>query len=736
MAEGPRFASYQLRHVGDPVPRREYRPYAPRPQWGQAVSTGPWLHLSVRMGFAAVALSVGVVALLLLSSIGGSASTARAGPTGRVDPGSGTPEGLPRETGAQVPAPYSGSPGPLPAPSPPIAGTGDRVGRTLATIERAGVPLRYAYLPDLNVDPGVRSSQGHVVLPYTTAPAPIGIAEFGLVNQSGNLVPLTLSTPRVKGTFAPTAFSGLAMDTGAPDYYGVQLNAVLQNVTLFGNSSYSFWTQNVIEYSTFSHQLTLLDNVWNFSSATASLSRNAISAHGPNGTVVGTTYYYALGPVLSVGYPFTASLFLSASTEGTHDVVFFNYSISSTAGTYTGTYDFVSFNNTAGPAPPPAFIASGFSDNALGLPNDFELVVGGPGGGSNFDAFNASALVNLYYWDATTGGYHVVPSAEDVGGDTGETAAGVSSTWAPGADLGLGGTSGPAGRLSQGPALIQGEWNVTNSTQGSTSLHLGLAPQNGFAFLAPGSDPAPSAYQWSPPNGPYLVPPGSYSLTALASSYDPHSQPVSVTGTSTWLNVSLTPDPSTGVYAPLWALSQSGLANISSSCSGTNCTLLNAQSGALGQPADRALAYPWFGTFNDYLYPEFPGILLWNVHNAWVTSPPSLEVATPSWLTNTTRDFGTPDTNELPILFYDDSGMRLSGGSAIGGWWFTGAYFGPAAAQASVVLWNTTASLVANNTFLTSGGALYFYGGTNNTVVSNTFLTYLPPRAEPRRDLG
>ena len=29
MAEGPRFASYQLRHIGDPVPRREYRPCRP-----------------------------------------------------------------------------------------------------------------------------------------------------------------------------------------------------------------------------------------------------------------------------------------------------------------------------------------------------------------------------------------------------------------------------------------------------------------------------------------------------------------------------------------------------------------------------------------------------------------------------------------------------------------------------------------------------------------------------------
>ncbi len=701
---------------------------------GQPVSTFPWLLLDVRTSHVAIALSVGTVALLLLSAfgaVGGPTSPARPGTLGS-DPGAGPA----RPASSSAPGtplsptiPRGTSPNPTAAPA--LATAGGREGQTLAAIEGAGVPLRYAFLPNLNADPTTRSVGGHVALPYTTAPAPFGLADFGLINRSGVLVPQDLTTSRVKGTFAPSGFSGLAMDTGSPDYYGVQLNAVLQNVTLFGNSSYSFWTQNVLEYSTASHELTFLDNLWNFSSFTTSLSSNAIAAHGENGTQVGTTYYYAVGPTISIGYPFTVSLLLSASAEGGRDYVFFNYSISNESTTRSGSYDFVAFNSGGDVPTPPVYVANGYSDNALGLPNDFELTVGGPGGGSNFDAFNASAAENLYYWDSTLGGFRVVPSAEDVGGDTGETAVGLSSTWAPGEDLPLGGTSGPAGHLSQGPALVQGEWNVTNSTQGATTVHLGLAPHNGFAFLAAGTGPAPSAYQWAPPNGPYLIPPGSYSLTALASDFDPQSEPVVVAGAATWVNVTLVSDPGTGVYAPLWALSSNGLTNISSNCAGGNCTLLNDQSGALGQPADLARAYSWFGIFNDYFYPEFAGVLLWNISHVWVTNPPSLEASTPPWLANQTQYFGTPTTNDLPIVFYDDSNVRLSGGAAIGGWSFSGAYFGPAGAQSSVVLWNTTDSLVANNTFLTSAEGLYLYGGTNNTIVGNTFLNYYPIATNP-----
>jgi thermopsin len=618
--------------------------------------------------------------------------------------------------------------------APSLASGTSRMDHTLATIERAGAPLRYAFLPNLNANPTVRSVDGHVALPYSTSPAPIGVADLGLINRSGVLVPEDVSTSQLEGVFAPTRFSGLAMDVASPDYYGVQLNAVLQDVSLFGNSSYSFWTQNVLEYSTFSQQLTLLDNVWNFSSASGALSTNAIVAHGENGTQVGTTYYYSVGPTLTIGYPFTAVLELNAGVESGDDIVFFNYTISNGSESFSGSFDYVVFDDaaTGGGAPPaPLYIANGFTDNALGLPNDFEMTVGGPGGGSNFDALDAAAGMDLYYWDSATDSVQVVPSASNVGGDTGETSSGLASTWSDDGSPSLGPISGPAAFLSQGPALLQGEWNETNSTEGATSLLLRLAPENGFSFLAPGAAPPSSAYQWTPPVGPYVIPPGTYSLTSLASTYDPQSLTFSTTGSTTWVNVTLASDPSTGMYTPLWALSEPALANISSSCSGGNCTLLNDEAGALGQPADRSLAYPWFGTFNDYLYPEFPGILLWNVSRAWLSSPPALEAVTPPWLTNETARLGAPNSNNLPIFLYDDSNVRVVGGAAIGGWWFSGAYFGPSAGAASVVLWNTTGSLVANNTFLTGGGALYLYGGTNNTVVGNTFLSYYPLAPNP-----
>ena len=372
------------------------------------------------------------------------------------------------------------------------------------------------------------------------------------------------------------------------------------------------------------------------------------------------------------------------------------------------------------------YVAEGYGVNALGLPDDFEFIIGGPGGGSNFDAFNASAAMGLYYWEAGARVFRVVPSAYDVGGDTGETAAGLASTWAAGADAALGGPPGPAAYLSQGPSFLTGEWNVTNATAGSTVLHLRLAPQNGFTFLAAGTAPSESAFQWVPPAGPYTVVPGEYSVVALASHFIPDSTTLLTAPGSSWLNLTLSGDPSAGVYTPLWALSNADLPNISSSCGGGGCTLWNDESRPLGSPSDWATAYPWFGAFNDFFYPELPGILLWNVTHVVMASPPSLEVLTPSWLRNESLRFGTPSSNDLPTFCYDDSAIRLAGAGAIGGWWFAGSYLGPAAAQASVVFWNTSASLVANNTFLTSGEGLFLYGGTNNTIVGNTFLNYLP----------
>jgi thermopsin len=632
-------------------------------------------------------------------------------------------------------APHAVGIPPRPLGSGPIVGPAAAL---VNSIRSSGVPLRYAFLPNLDAIGRGGTTDGPVSPTYATAPAPMGIAYMGLSNQSGTIVPTTLTTPRLEGTFAPTTFSGVSVDTGAPDAYGVQLNAVLHDVSLFGNSSYQFWTQNVVEYSTFSHQLAFVDNVWNFSGAGGALSSNAFLAHGPNGTQVGTTFYYALGPVVTIGYPFTLSLFLNTALGPGGNVVYFNYTLSNASRTFSGSYDFVEFNSTvAGGStsglPTAAYRADGSTYNPLGLPDDFELTIGGPGGGSNFDALNASAAMDLYYWSNASATFSVVPAAYDAGSETGETSAGIASTWTPHGDSSLGGTQGPAAHLGQGPSLLSGEWNVSPTTSGLSILHYRLAPSNGFTFMGQGPSPSLSAFAWAPSAPSYDLPPGAYSVWSLASEFAPTRSGVLLGSLGAFLNVSLAPAASNGVYTPLWAFDGSGLSNVSTSCVGGACTLDSNEVGTLGQtgPAGSGPYFPWFGTVNDFFFPVFPGIFLWNLQHVVVASPPSFEVTTPSWLVNASARFGTPASNDLGLFFYDDRDITLTRAAAIGGWWFDPAYFGPSAPQYSVVFWNTSASSVVGNTFTSGSGGLYLYGGENNTVWNNTFLEYLPLAANP-----
>jgi len=74
----------------------------------------------------------------------------------------------------------------------------------------------------------------------------------------------------------------------------MQLNTILRNVTLFGNSSFVFWTQNVVLYTAHNHTLSFEDNLWNFTNSSFNLTPNSLYSY--NGTVVPYSYYYAVGP--------------------------------------------------------------------------------------------------------------------------------------------------------------------------------------------------------------------------------------------------------------------------------------------------------------------------------------------------------------------------------------------------------------------------------------------------------
>ncbi len=691
-------------------------------------------------------LSVVVMMIVVVGTLGIAAAATGGGVPRAAAPTSAAPA-------AQVASQSTGAPGAADAlltsantPSPPSEPTGPAantpMGKTLTSIEDMGIPAKYAFLPDLNANPHPSLTNGHITPLYGPGPAPYGVGEFGLENESGTITPYNLSTPSVAGTYIPDSMSGLSADISGPDEYGVQLNAVLNNVQLLGTPGYEFWTQNVVEYSDFSSQLFFVSNIWNFSGGP--LNANTFNTVGPNGTVAAPDYYYGLGGPITITYPFTLNLYLNSTVINGDDAVFFNFTLSNATEFYAGSYDNVTFNSggsSANPAPTPEYVADGSQYNPIGLPNDFEITLGGPGGGSNFDALQAGAYFGLQYWNTTTGAYATVPSAYGFGSETGETSYGVTPLW--GYEPGLPAPQ-PNAWLTTGASNGIGLWNVSGQggqqyTYGSF-LSISLTPESAFLFIADGNvfngwtGTNWSLFQWLPPTSPqsYELNAGTYTIIAVLANYDPTDAVVVIPAYSTvQISISLTYDLLDGVYTPLWALNDTALLGITNDIGG-NYFLFGNQYLPIGLPGASDARFPWFGLANDYLFPIFQGILLNGTTTpVIIAGAPTFQTYYPSWMQPALLADGLPIWNDLQMMFWNTSEVTLVGSPAIGGWWWSAAYFGPTVSAYNVVFWNSTESTIFQNTFATGGNALYLYGGTDNLVYNNTFTESIPSSANP-----
>jgi hypothetical protein len=255
--------------------------------------------------------------------------------------------------------------------------------------------------PNLHQAPALAATSGHVIPLYSVAPAPMGVAYYGLSNTNGTVVPTTLNTTSLEATFStgdPLGVQTEEFDFGSQNSYGAQLNAVLTNVTLFGENSYGpnpnapvgcanatapngsacpneFWLQNVIGYSDATHSLSFENNIWNFSNPTSAWTTGTNALMGFSSPRGG--FYAVNGPAITIAYPFTLALYLNTtrgpchtdSTPGTGvpscgtvsttapvNEVFFNYSVWNSAGQHVcptsagtgkvcGEYDDVFFNS-------------------------------------------------------------------------------------------------------------------------------------------------------------------------------------------------------------------------------------------------------------------------------------------------------------------------------------------------------------------------------------------------------
>ncbi len=658
------------------------------------------------------------------------------------------PAASPAVAPASAPAPAAPT-APTNAPSTVARTTGnlgsEMAASAIAATQAAGLKSYNVFVPRASATPAqVAESRaaGHVVPLYSGSPAPMGLAYYGLsAGVGGQVVPTILNTTSVESTIEmnSTGVVPINLVDTSPDAFTIQMNAVLSNITLFGQGPYSFWTQNVIVYFPSAQLLEFETNVWNFTGGP--LTTNVFYSHGPYGHQVGTDYYYAAAEVpFPVSYPFNLTLWMNSTLSGGRDNASFDVAFSNPLNPsedFAAPYDWVVFNSTAavGGQPlttPSNYTANGFTYNPIGLTDDFEVDFGGPGGGSQATLFGADATLGLAY--LSDGKYVSVPSAYSYGGETGETDTGANVAWTTASDGMLGAGPTTYGTMTTGPSVLTGLWNATGPS-GSYPVTLHVTPTNAFNLVATGggwsSNFTVSEFAVAPElyTNVLNLEPGTYTLETELSDYVPVITTLDVTGPQT-LTISLTPSSAMGIYTPLWAFNNAGLAALSTAGAGTPTSpyqIVNNQYGVI----DSA-----FGLYNDYGFPAYPGVFFYGTTaSVALNDPPSFATAT--------NDFqfpgpDLPSVNDLQYWFDGVSNLALTNAKNISGW-FDNYVFYPADFDTfNVIFYDSSNNLIAGNTFNTQAGALVlFVGGTafgavnfaggNNTVWGNYFNTVGTP---------
>ena len=588
----------------------------------------------------------------------------------------------------------------------------------------SGAPADVFLPPNAGSLPGYQD--GVITHPaYTDGPEPVGVADYGVLNTTGTPTSYTIDSTGYMGSLTLDSDSEFSLPgTGYPEFMTIQMNAVLNDVTVNGVTGYQFWTQNVLIYDGYSHTGLMLDNLWNFSAAPqGTVTKSDISSG--NGTVVAPEFYYDIGsPVMKLPTPFTIQFYLNASTTtlaGTpHSALAYAYNIfnpASHAKIAGGTYDHVVFNNQGtAPIPQAKYHVDGTNLTGTGyIPFDAELIVGGNTGGSTGSFNNFAGTMTLAHLNAAGTMYVPELSAWNAGSETGETVVGLASYY----------DSSDAVHIGPGPSFSAPFWNSSPTAAPGAAVVSGtLAPSNGFAFVTDAATYDASASTWAPvrTDGDFVwnLTGGTYAAHFLASEYDTFDVASIVVASNSMaapITATLTSDLLMGVYTPLYADGNLQLAGISSGGSGTQAApylLYNNEVGALATE---------FGAVNDYFYPVFTGILL-NGTTDYVeianAAPFLVEYQGPQL--QAANHFGLPSSDDLGVELFGASHVSVVGGTFQ-------EWVGPYQSQSvdgtafsALVVWNSTSILVTGVTFQDEGYGITLYGGTANTITGNFFV--------------
>jgi len=263
---------------------------------------------------------------------------------------------------------------------------------------------------------------------YSSVPAPIGIADYGVLNSSGTITAYAVRASEVIGEANITSLQAYNPFFNSPYSASLQLNAVLLINTTGGQQDYLL--QNVVEFQTNSEEMRLADNIWNITSPSSYVSSSRISGRGavstetwvPPWALAASSLYSYYSGYTNYGLPLTLRLATSVSLTSYGVEVDFYYS---KGGSAYACYDAVRV--LVPDLVNASIFISGYSMTPVGNYYDAEFVFGGGYGGEETYFSSASSSLSMSY--VLVNGSSVLPRyLFGFGSDTAESAFDLKTT--------------------------------------------------------------------------------------------------------------------------------------------------------------------------------------------------------------------------------------------------------------------------------------------------------------------
>ncbi|MGC8597529.1 MAG: thermopsin [Thermocladium sp.] len=259
-------------------------------------------------------------------------------------------------------------------------------------------------------------------LSYPEPPAPIGLADYGVINESGLLVPYSVLTNEAVGIasiYYINVSSSEPINSAPPHAVSLQLNVVLQVNSTRGR--YAYWLQNVVAMDTSSMTYDVIDNVWNMSSPNATLSNSSIRGSGSVAASPSGYFYWYSYTNQSYSLPLNIKLATWIQTLDSGIIIHFAY--------YDGGKE-INYDNVTIPIQDPraAIMINGYHMVGEGPSYyDAEFVLGGDANGSEAIINGINASLHLYY--LINDSYALPRGIYIFGSNTAETVSGVNAIY-------------------------------------------------------------------------------------------------------------------------------------------------------------------------------------------------------------------------------------------------------------------------------------------------------------------